>query len=58
MDKIKTSHICPPIPCRDYDWEAVRQSYDEGDPIGYGKTKREAIMDLIKKENQYLRIEH
>jgi hypothetical protein len=52
MDKIKTSHIYPPIPCRDYDWEAVRQSYDEGDPIGYGKTEEDAIKNLIELEEE------
>jgi len=52
MNKIKTNHIYPPIPIRNYDWEAVREWYDEGDLIGYGKTEQEAINDLITQENE------
>ncbi len=44
--KIITEHIYPPIPNRNYDWSAVTDSYDEGEPIGYGKTEQEAIEDL------------
>ena len=51
---IITNFEYPPIPIRQYDWSAVRNSYDEGDLIGYGKTEQEAINDLIKKENEKL----
>ena len=52
MDKIITSYYYPPIPIRDYDWSAVREDYDEGDFIGYGKTKQDAIDDLICQESE------
>ena len=51
-DKIITSRIYPPIPIRRYDWQAVRESYDEGDLIGHGKTEQEAIDDLIEQEKE------
>jgi len=50
MNKIKTQHINPPIPIRDFDWEAVRESYDIGGLIGYGKTEQQAIDNLIEQE--------
>ena len=51
MNKIITSYDYPPIPDRKYDWSAIRESYDEGDLIGYGRTEQEAINDLISQEN-------
>ena len=50
--KIITRHIYPPIPSRDYDWEATREDYDEGDLIGYGRTMEEAVNDLIELEEE------
>jgi hypothetical protein len=47
---IETTHIYPPIPIRNFDWEATRSDYDEGDPIGYGKTEDEAIQNLLELE--------
>jgi len=44
--KIKTSHDCPPIPDRSFDWSAVTDNYDLGHPIGHGATEAEAIADL------------
>jgi hypothetical protein len=41
-----TTYINPPIPNRNFDWEAVGDYYDEGDPIGYGATEKEAIDNL------------
>ena len=52
MDKIITSYDYPPIPTRDYDWSAIREGYDEGDLIGYGKTEQDAINDLVRQENE------
>jgi len=54
MEKILTTHINPPIPVRDYDWEAVRANYDEGDLIGYGKTEKEAVKALLLEESEKL----
>ena len=34
--KIITQFVYPPIPIRRYDWNAVREGYDEGDPVGWG----------------------
>lgn len=49
---IKTVHVCPPIPIRDFDWQA----YDadtcdpENDcPVGWGSTEAEAIADLLRQ---------
>lgn len=50
MNKIITTYDFPPIPVRDYDWSAVREDYEDGDAIGYGKTEEEAIKDLIMLE--------
>jgi hypothetical protein len=52
MRKIITSQDCPPIPVRDYDWSALREDYDEGDFIGYGRTEQDAIDDLKRQENE------
>ena len=50
MERIITNHDCPPIPTREYDWSAIREDYDEGDYIGYGKTEAEAIANLKELE--------
>ena len=41
-----TTYINPPIPSRNFGWEAVNDDYDAGDPIGYGATEQEAIDNL------------
>ena len=43
---ISTSHDCPPIPDRSFDWSAVTDNYDLGHLIGHGATESEAIADL------------
>lgn len=43
---ILTHHINPPIPRRDFDWSAITDNYEPGDPVGYGATEQEAINDL------------
>ena len=51
--KIVTTYECPPIPLRNYDWSAIREDYEAGDPIGCGKTEQDAINDLkIQLNNQ------
>ncbi len=47
--KIITQHIYPPIPIRDYDWEAIWEDYDESDYIGYGRTEEAAIENLMEQ---------
>lgn len=44
----QTTHICPPIPSRDFDWCAINDGYESGDPIGYGRTQQEAIDNLLE----------
>jgi hypothetical protein len=43
---IITQFIHPPIPDRSFDWSAVYEGYEGGDPIGYGRTEWEAMQDL------------
>jgi hypothetical protein len=50
MPKIKTRFINPPIPIRSFDWEATRDGYDKGDPIGFGRTEELAKADLLEQE--------
>ena len=45
-----TAFVNPPIPCRDFDWSAMHDGYDAGDPIGWGSTESQAIDDLINGE--------
>jgi hypothetical protein len=49
MLQIITSYWAKPIPLRQFDWEAVTDDYEEGCPIGFGKTEAEAIDNLIEK---------
>ena len=44
--KIITNFEHPPIPIRKFDWSAVTDNYEGGDPIGRGETEQEAIADL------------
>lgn len=44
---IKVDFVYPPIPTRQFDWAAVSDNYEGGDPIGCGPTREEAINDLM-----------
>ena len=48
---IRTSYVNPPIPVRDFDWQAVLDKYDgdETQPVGHGKNELSAIRDLLEK---------
>jgi len=35
-----------PVPSTAYDWSAVLDGYEGGDPIGYGSSEQAAIEDL------------
>lgn len=48
--KIIVNYINPPIPLRCFDYTAVREGYDEGDIIGFGKTAEDAKRDLLHQE--------
>ena len=43
---IVTSFNPPPIPARNFDWNAYVEGYEPGDPLGYGSTEEEAIQNL------------
>lgn len=51
---IVTSFDYPPIPERCFDWSAVREDYcgcgECRHPTGHGRTKFEAIADLLEQE--------
>ena len=54
--KVRTEHVYPPIPVRDYDWSAIDDdSYDGAHDsatrhqIGYGRTEQAAINDLVQQ---------
>lgn len=47
MLKIITEYVHPPIPIRHYDWSAVYEGYEPGDPIGWGPDEASAMADLI-----------
>lgn len=44
---IKTSFVYPPIPVRDFDWQAYEEGYEPGDALGHGATEAQAIADLM-----------
>lgn len=53
--KIETSNVCPPIPSRAFDWQAIdSDTYDGAEDsgnrnqVGYGRTEREAIENLME----------
>lgn len=50
---IRTEFIYPPIPLRSWDWSAVRDGYEPGDPQGFGATEAAAIADLIDQETEF-----
>ena len=37
----------PPLDTRDYDWRAVVHPYTQGDRIGWGRTQKRAIANLL-----------
>jgi len=40
---IHVEFIYPPIPIREFDYQATFAGYDAGDPIGHGPTEQAAI---------------
>ena len=48
---IEVECIAPPVPSRNYDFQALRRdSHEPGAPIGYGPTPEAAIEDLLEQE--------
>lgn len=50
--KIITSHVYPPIPCRQFDWCAYRDGEEEQGNYGWGHTEAAAIRDLLTIEEE------
>jgi hypothetical protein len=48
--KVHFNNVCPPIPCRSYDWSCSLTD-DEAAIRGWGATKREALNDLLESED-------
>ena len=46
---IKTDYRPKPVPFRGWDWTAWREE-GGGAPVGYGDTKTDAVLDLLRKE--------
>ena len=47
---IITSHVYPPIPCRNFDWSAhVDELGADCSPCGHGATEADAIANLIEQ---------
>lgn len=52
--KIRTDHVRPPIPIRQFDWVAWYDGEeDEQMATGHGPTEREAVADLIENHPRY-----
>lgn len=49
MHKIITTYIYPPIPDRNWDWQATLDGYEPGDPIGHGPNEDAAKADLLEQ---------
>lgn len=57
--KIATEFVYPPIPNRDFDWQAIDADTFDAEyidgvahtscPVGHGRTEAEAIADLLEK---------
>lgn len=49
---IITAYVHPPIPPREFDWCAHRDGSEESGPYGWGLTREEAVMELIRQEDE------
>lgn len=49
LPRIRTEHVRPPIPLRDFDWRATLDDYEPGRPMGEGPTEESAVADLLAK---------
>ncbi|MFN3891957.1 MAG: hypothetical protein ACK4MV_16300 [Beijerinckiaceae bacterium] len=50
---LRVNYAPPPGPSRDYDWSAVFDDYEAGDPIGRGATAFKAVMDLFDQMGEH-----
>lgn len=44
---IRTAHVWPPIPIRDFDWYAHDDNQGEDGPHASGETEAEAVAELV-----------
>lgn len=51
---IHVEFIYPPIPIREFDYQATFDGYEPGDPIGHGPTEAAAIDDLHDRHEEDL----
>ena len=47
IHEITVTHVCPPVPTRALDYQAVVADYEEDSPKGHGATPESALVDLI-----------
>ena len=52
---IVTTQIHPPIPNRDFDWQATFADWEPGDLAGIGATEAAAVRDLQEQADEYQR---
>jgi hypothetical protein len=45
--KVKVTYDPKPVPFCNFDYEAYVDSWDLGDPLGYGSTQEEAVQHLL-----------
>jgi hypothetical protein len=51
--RIVTDFVCPPIPWRNFDWQAWDDNLGaDASPIGHGATRQEAIDDFLYNWNE------
>ena len=48
---VRTAHIFPPIPIRNFDWIAYDDGNEEG-PTGFGRTQQDAIDNFCLQADQ------
>lgn len=56
--RIITDHWRKPIPTDKFDWQAMRDGYEPGDPVGVGSTEQAAIDDLTAQEDEAADADH
>lgn len=49
---IELTFVYPPIPERNYDWQATRKGWEPGELYGQGRTPVLALADLLEQEEE------
>lgn len=50
--RIIVEHVAPPVPLFEFDYRATYDGYEPSEPMGYGATKYQAILDLLMEADQ------